>query len=178
MQILEELQRHLAEVKALGGAAAVLGWDQQTYMPTGGAGARAAQFAALSRVIHQQETGDATARLLERAEREGEHLEADSDDAAYLRMARRDFDQATKLPEALVAEIASVTTLAHEEWAAARKDNDYARFAPWLAKILGLTRSVADHLGYAECRYDALLDQYEPGMKTSQVREMFDTLKP
>ena len=178
MQASEELQIHLAEVKALGGAAAVLGWDQQTYMPPGGAGARAAQLSALSRVIHQQETGDTTARLLERAEQEGEHLDVDSDDAAYLRMARRDFDQATKLPEALVAELASVTTLAHEELAAARKDNDYARFAPWLAKILGLTRSVADHLEYSECRYDALLDQYEPGMKTSQVREMFDTLKP
>ncbi len=97
MQAIEQLKGHLADIKALSEAAAVLGWDQQTYMPPGGAPARAAQIMALSRIIHQKSTGDETARLLEQAEqRDAGGLDADSDDAAYLRMARRDFDQATK----------------------------------------------------------------------------------
>jgi len=178
MQALEQLQGHLAEVKALGEAAAVLGWDQQTYMPPGGAGARAAQLTALAGVIHRKATGDETARLLDAAERAGASPDVDSDEAAYLRMARRDFDQATKIPTALVAETARVTALAFEQWAQARADSDWGRFAPWLEQILDLTRQAADHLGHGGERYDALLDQYEPGMTTADARAMFEALKP
>ena len=178
MQALEELKNHLAEVKALVEAEAVLLWDQQTYMPPGGAGSRAAQMTALSRIIHQKATGAETARLLDHAEQAAFGLDSDSDDAAYLRMARRDFDYATKLPEALVAEMTRVTTLAHEAWAEARAESDYGKFAPWLTQILDLTRQAADHLGHNGERYDALLDQYEPGMKTAEVRTMFDSIKP
>ena len=178
MPPLEDLKSHLAEVKALSEAAAVLGWDQQTYMPPGGAGSRAAQLTALSRVIHQKATGSETARLLDQAEQAAGGLGADSDDAAYLRMARRDFDKATKLPEELVAEMSRVTTLAHEVWTEARGESDYAKFSPWLTQILALTREMADHLGHGGERYDALIDLYEPGMKTAQVRAMFEAIKP
>ena len=178
MQALKELQTHLAEVKALGEAAAVLGWDQQTYMPPGGAPARASQLTALSRVVHQKMTGDETARLLDRAERDSADNDPDSDEAAYVRVARRDFDLATRVPEALVAELTRVTTLAHEAWAGAREASDWQAFAPWLEQILDLTRQQADHLGHGGERYDALLDQYEPGMTTAQVRAMFEAIKP
>ena len=178
MPALNELQNHLAEIKALSEAAAVLGWDQQTYMPTGGAVSRAAQLTALTRVVHQKSTCPEMAALLERAEAAGSGLDLDSDDAAYLRMARRDFDKISKLPESLVAEMSRVTTLAHGAWALARAESNYARFAPWLTQILELTRQAADHLGHDGERYDALLDQYEPGMKTSEVRAMFESIKP
>ncbi len=178
MQALKQLKNHLAEVKALTEAAAVLEWDQQTYMPPGGAEARSGQTTALSRVIHQKRTGDEIARLLEQSEREAGGLDADSDDAAFLRTARRDFDLATKVPTDLVAEMARVTTLAHAQWASARAGNDYAAFAPWLSQILALTQQVADHLGHGGERYDAMLDQYEPGMTTAEVRSMFDSIKP
>ena len=178
MQALEELQEHLAGVKALAEAAAVLSWDQQTYMPPGGAEARASQLMALSRVIHQKMTGDETSRLLDRAERTADGADPDSEEAAFLRVARRDFSQATRVPEALVAERTRVTTLAHEAWAHARAANDWNAFAPWLTQILDLTRQQADHLGHGGERYDALLDQYEPGMTTAQVRAMFEAIKP
>ena len=178
MQALEQLQGHLAEIKALSEAAAVLGWDQQTYMPPGGAGARAAQLTALAGVIHEKATGDETARLLDASERDAGSLDPDSDEAAFLRMARRDFDQATKIPTALVAETTRVTTLAHEQWAQARAESDWGRFAPWLAQILDLTRQAADHLGHGGERYDALLDQYEPGMTAADARAMFEAIKP
>ena len=178
IQELEQLQGHLAHVKALAEASAVLGWDQQTYMPPGGAEARAAQLTALASVIHEKATGDESARLLAAAERAGGGLDPDSDGAALLRAARRDFDQATKVPTALVAETARVTALAFEQWARARAESDWGRFAPWLEQILDLTRQTADHLGHSGERYDALLDQFEPGMTTEDVRTMFDAIKP
>lgn len=178
MQALEQFKQRMAEISAVGSAAAVLGWDQQTYMPPGGANARAAQLAALSKIIHEMATGEETARLLECSERETDALDPDADDRAFLRAARRDFDQAVKLPTALVAELSRTTALAFEQWAQARAENDWNRFAPWLDTILDLTRQAAEHLGYKDVLYNALLDQYEPGMTTAQAQAMFDAIKP
>lgn len=178
MQAVEQLQARLAEVKAVSNAAAVLGWDQQTYMPPGGAGARATQLSVLSKIGHEMFTGSETERLLAAAEAEIRDADPDSDAAAFARVARRDFDRSAKLPTALVAELSHVTSLAHEEWAHARAESDYGRFAPWLERILDLTRQAAQHLGYSDVLYDALLDLYEPGMKTREARAMFDALKP
>ena len=178
MQEIERLQGHLAQIKALAEAAAVLNWDQQTYMPPGGASARASQLTALSQVIHEKAAGAETKRLLESAEAAAQGADPDSDDAALVRVARRDFDQATQVPTALVAELTRVTTLAHAYWAEARAESDWGKFAPWLGQILELTRETADHLGHGGERYDALLDQYEPGMTTGEVRALFDALRP
>lgn len=176
--IFEQFKSRMAEIRAISDAGAVLGWDQQTYMPAGGAGARAEQLAVLSAIGHRMETDDETVRLLEGAEREASDLTGDDDIAAYLRIARRDFDHAAKLPTALVAEIARVTALAFEEWNHARAASDFKQFAPWLEKVLDLSRQVATHLGPKGEMYDALLDQYEPGMKTAQVRALFEAIKP
>ncbi len=178
MQEMDALLQQLGEIKALSEAAAVLGWDQQTYMPPGGAESRAAQTEALSKVIHAAVTGPETARLLQAAENAVQGEDPDSDDAALVRVVRRDFDQATRLPAALVAETAQVTALAHGHWAEARAASDYSLFAPWLDRILDLTRQTADHLGHGGERYDALLDQYEPGTTTADVRALFEALKP
>ncbi len=157
---------------------AVLGWDQQCYMPPGGAAERAEQFATLGRIRHEMATSDETGKLLEAAEAEVKSADADSDAARAVYMARRDFDHATKLPPDLVVEIAKVTTIGHETWVKARENNDYASFAPTLEKVIELNRRVADCLGYEEQRYDALLDQYEPGRKTADVERVFADLRP
>lgn len=178
MHEMDALEAHLAEIKALSDAAALLGWDQQTYMPAGGADGRAAQMAALSSVIHEKMTGAETARRLDAAEAAVQGVGPDSDEAALVRAVRRDFDQATKLPGALVAETARVTALAHAHWADARASADWGKFAPDLERILDLTRQTADHLGHGGERYDALLDQYEPGTTTAEVRALFEAIKP
>jgi carboxypeptidase Taq len=175
---VETLKRRMAETHALNNAAAVLGWDQQTYMPTGGGGARADQLTALSKVVHQMATGRETEALLEAAERDAQDLDPDEDDAAYLRVARRDFDRAAKMPEELVARIARVTTLGYEAWHEARAASDYGKFAPWLEQILDLSRETAELRGYKGSIYDALLDEYEPGMTASDVQGMFQAIKP
>jgi len=174
---LQALKARLADVHHLHMAGAVLDWDQQTYMPSGGVTARANQKATLSKLAHQLFTDDKTGTLLGQAEAELQGLPEDDNDAALLRMTRRDFDKATRLPESLVEEVSRVTSHAQEEWAKARAANDYGAFAPWLERIVDLERRTAEALGYEERLYDALLDQYEPGMTSRRLDEIFGELK-
>jgi carboxypeptidase Taq len=174
---LTSLKSRLATIQDLEGATAMLSWDQQTYMPPGGAPARAEQLATLSRLGHELLVAPETGALLDQAAQEMA-TEAGSDDAALVRVARRDYEKAVKLPPDLVAELARTRAMAQEVWARARASNDYAAFAPWLTRIIELTRQVAECLGYQDRLYDALLDQYEPGTTTAQVAAMFAELKP
>ncbi len=174
---LEQLKARLAEYTNLDRAKSVLSWDQQTFMPRGGAHERARQIATVSKIAHEILTSEETGDLLAAAEDEVAGLDYDSDDAALVRMARCDYDQKTRLPTALVAEFAQVTAEAHNVWEEARAKNDYPTFAHWLERIVKLSLQQAECLGYKDCPYDALLDQYEPGMKTAEVRAIFDALK-
>jgi carboxypeptidase Taq len=174
---LEQLKAKLAEVTDLGAVGSLMGWDQQTYMPPGGSAARARQSGTMAKLVHEMRTSAALGDLLKAAEDENSGLDYDDDDAAYLRMARRDYDQQTKVPADLMAEFARTTAEAHEVWAKARQQNDFPAFAPMLEKIVGLVMRIADHLGYDEHRYDAMLDMFEPGMKMAEVRAIFDDLK-
>jgi len=176
-QALTALKERLSDLHQLHMAAALLDWDQQTYMPSGGVGARAEQRATLSKLSHDMLTSGDTARLLEKAEAANGGLPHGSDDWALLRVARRDFDKATRIPTELVVEFSRVTALAQEEWAKARAADDYAAFAPWLERIVDLTRRTAEALGYQDRLYDALLDQYEPGMTSAQIDRIFAELK-
>jgi carboxypeptidase Taq len=176
-EALEKLKARLAEVHHLGMAAAVLDWDQQTYMPPGGVTARANQKATLSKLSHELFTDDRTASLLAAAEEENRGLPEDSDDAALLRVARRDFDKATRIPADLVEEKSRVTSLAQEAWAKARAENDFPAFAPWLERVVELERRTAEALGYEDRLYDALVDLYEPGMTSRKLDAVFSELK-
>jgi carboxypeptidase Taq len=147
-------------------------------MPPGGAAERAEQFAVLGRISHEMFVAAETRRLLEGAEVETAGADPGADEAALVRVARRAFDKSVKLPAPLVSELARATALGHEVWVKAREENDYPAFAPTLEHLLDLSRQVAEHLGYEDRRYDALLDQYEPGMKTAEVERVFDELRP
>jgi carboxypeptidase Taq len=177
-KMLEELKSRLAKISDLENAAAVLDWDQQTFMPPGGAEARAEQRATLATLSHELFTAGETGTLLEQSERERDGAEPESDEVALLRVTRRDYERAVKLPADLVAEITRTRTLAQEVWTKARPRNDYASFAPWLEKTIELTRRAAECWGYQDRLYDPLLDQYEPGTTTAQVEAMFKELKP
>jgi carboxypeptidase Taq len=178
MEHYPQLIARLAEIRNLRDAASVLEWDQQCYMPHGGAASRAEQLATLGKLTHGMFVADETARLLAGAEAECAGLEAQSDERLTLRVVRRDFDKATKLPSSLVADLARSTAMAHGVWVKARRESDWAQFAPTVEHLLGLSRQVAEAHGYADRAYDALLDQYEPGMKTADVERVFDSLRP
>lgn len=177
MENLKALKARLQEVHNLEGALGLMGWDQQVKMPPGGASHRAGQMATLSKIRHELFTAEETGRLLEDAEAEGAGLDYDSDEAALLRVARHDYDLATKIPTSLIEETTRVRAMAQSAWIKARPENDYESFKPWIKQMFDLTVQAAEHLGYEDCVYDALLDQYEPGMKTAQVAALFDELK-
>ena len=167
------LREYLASIADLDAAAAVLRWDQLTYMPDGGVAGRAEQLATLDRLSHEMIASGETARLLEAA---GEQ-EPGSDAAAIVRLARREHDRAAKLPSRLVEELSRATTLAEPAWKQARDGSGFGVLAPHLEKILDLQREAAEHLGYEDHPYDAMLDRYEPGARKVRLEEMFGELK-
>src|SRR5919107_4059122 len=121
---LGPLRDRLATIGDLRSAASVLAWDRQTYMPEGGVRGRAEQLASLARVAHEMLVSPETSRLLERA---GER-EPGSDDAALLRLARRQHDREIRLPASLVAETSRATALAEQAWISAREESDWSMF--------------------------------------------------
>lgn len=173
MSAVEALKAHLKTVHDINMAMNVLGWDRQVYMPRGGAGARAQQLTTLSRLSHELFTGDQTARLLDDAEAEASALPYDSDDASYVRVVSEDYAEATRLPTEYVTELQHTVGVAHEYWADARKNNDFTHFQPILEKLIDLKRRECDLIGYSDHPYTALLNQYERGITTTQVAQIF-----
>lgn len=171
------LRELLGQVSDLNAAQGVLGWDQETYMPAGAIQARAQQLATLGRLSHELFVSDEVGRLLEDLRPEAESLSVDSDDACLLRVAQRDFDKATRLSAELVAELARATAMAQQAWKEARADSDFAHYQPHLEHVLDLVGRKAEAFGYEESPYDALLDEYEPGMKTARVATIFSSLR-
>lgn len=174
-QKLKTLQARLKDVKNLSHAANVLDWDQQVYMPPGGAEARAEQLATLNRIAHEIFTADEIGQLLQ--ELAQADFPYDSDEASLVRVVKREYDKARKLPPELVEEMSRTFSLGQQIWTRARAAKDFSRFQEILTKIVDLNIQVAEAYGYDEVIYDALLDQFEPGMKTAEVARVFDTLK-
>lgn len=171
--MLERFYERVRGVNDILMAQQALEWDQQVMMPKKGAGQRATQVAALAGLAHGRLTDPAMGELLESLERGdglGEVPRAD------LREARRAYDRAVKLPARLVSERAEACALAQAAWEEARPRNDFAAFLPHLERVLSLTREAAEAIG-GERRYDALLEEYEPGMTEAQLRVIFDDLK-
>jgi carboxypeptidase Taq len=174
---LIELKTRLAEVDDLENAAALLEWDQQTMMPAAGAQARAEQSATLQRIAHEKFTADEVGRLLDDLSQHYSGAPASDDEAALVRVAARRYRRRKQIPAGLVAKTAEATSLAQTVWARARAANDFALFRPHLEQVYALKRRAAECFPEMESPYDALLDEYEPGMRTSQVRAMFAELR-
>ena len=174
---LQRLKTLLADVVDLRRSAAVLTWEQQTYMPPGGVAARAEQLATLEGMAHRLFVTDEIGALLDNLNQKSHDWDYDSDEASLLRFINRNYKRERCIPSELVAELARTTALAQEVWVRARQDADYPMFKPHLHNVLGLRREQAECLAPYEHIYDPLLDEYEPEMKTAEVREMFAAIK-
>jgi carboxypeptidase Taq len=170
----EELRTRLAEISDLSRAAAILAWDQETMMPPRGAAVRAEQLATLSRITHQKFTAPEVGRLLDELAGFEAEQPPDSFEASLVRVVRRDWQKACKVPSDLRAEMTRAGSLGLQAWIAAREQSDFKAFLPALERNLELRhRYVACFDGdYAE-PYDALLDDYERGMTSAEVRPIF-----
>ncbi|MEI8106063.1 MAG: carboxypeptidase M32 [Actinomycetes bacterium] len=174
----DELRARLAEINDLGRAGAVLGWDQQVKMPPRGAAVRAEQLATIGRIAHEKFTDPEIGRLLDRLEGFESSHEYDSFEASLVRVVRKDWQKARRVPGDLRAEMSRSSSLAIPVWVEARKTNDFAAFLPALRRNLDLRKRYIDCFDgdFAE-PYDVVLDDYERGMKTAEVRTLFDYLK-
>ena len=175
---IDRLRTLLEEVFDLRASAAVLEWDQQVNMPSGGAEGRAMQLSLLSRLAHERFIADETGAALEAATAEAASLDPDSDDARLVRKVAHDFGKARRVPAAYVAENSRATSLAHEAWLKARPANDFPSFQPHLEEVFGLRRAYAEFFAPYDHPYDPMLDDFEQGLKTPQVRAVFDELRP
>lgn len=177
-QKMEELKAILAEVADLNNAAAVLGWDQQTYMPEGGAEARGNQLGTLQKIAHEKFTSPEVGKLLSDLKTEFAGADLDSDEVRFVKVAQHDYDQATRVPPEFISEFAMVTTLAHPAWVEARAKSDFSIFRPHLEKIVEMGKRFVSFFPPADHPYDTLLDQFEPGMKTADVKAIFESMRP
>jgi len=168
----ERLRARLAPLSDLARVLQLLEYDQETAMPRSGAAARAQQSATISGLLHEGMIHPEIAELLDAAEDEG----VDGDDAALVREVRREADKARRVPTDLVREMSMASSAGQDGWARARDDDDFAAFLPFLRHNLELRRQYAACFEVDE-PYDALLDDFEPGMRAAEVRAVFGPLR-
>jgi carboxypeptidase Taq len=174
---IAELRERLAELDDLRLTAGLLNWDQQTMMPTRGGPRRADTLATLERISHARFVSAETGRLLAAADAELGGEDPDSDDVRLVALVQRRWDKARRVPTELAAELAKAASVGQEAWIAARRDQDFDAFAPYLETNVELARRYAECFEDFDCAYDALLDDYEPQMSSARVARLFDELK-
>jgi len=172
-----ELRRRLGEIHDLEKAAGLLSWDEETKMPPTGVDARAEQRATLNRIAHELQVAPALGELLDELRPFEEDHEFDSFEASLIRIARRDYDKAVRVPSDLRAELTRAGSFGYRAWLKAREQEDYAIILPHLEHNLDLRRQYVACFEPQGDPYDVLLDDYEPGMKTAEVEVIFDQLK-
>lgn len=174
---LTQLKERLAQISDLSNVASVLNWDQQVNMPPGGSEPRAHHLSTVESLAHALLVADETGELLDGAAEDVAGLAYESDDASLVRVTQREYEKMRRVPASLVAQRARATSRAFDVWQEARAESDFKRFQPHLERVVDLTIQYAEAIGYEDRLYDALLDRYEPEMKTSQLIEVFDGLK-
>jgi len=175
---LKTLKGLLSEIADLRAASNVLGWDQLVNMPEGAAADRGEQIAAMEKILHDKSTSDELGQLLEDLASDVKQMGPDADDRRLVKVAKRNFDKETKVPSDFVTKFARETTIAQSVWEKAKGASDFAMFQPNLERLVEMRRQYADFFKPWDHVYDPLLDDFEPGMKTSEVQEIFSKLRP
>ena len=174
---LKELKARLGEVSDLQWAGALLSWDQSTYMPRGGARARGRQIAILGRLAQEKQVDPAIGRLLDGLQAYAESLPYDSDDAAFIRVARRNYERAIKVPPAFYGEFLNHIAGAYQAWTKARPENNFAAVRPILERTLDFSRQLANYYPGYQHIADPLIGYAEYGMTAESIRTLFSSLR-
>jgi carboxypeptidase Taq len=184
LKTVDALTARLLEIQRINSAAALLSWDQETYMPAGGGEARAEQISTLQGIAHQKLVSPEIERLLttwvdsetgEIRDTPGESWDEPS--RSLLREVWRDFSRAKKLPSDFVITLSRECSLAQQVWVEAKENRAFLQFLPNLRTVLSLKREEAEYLGYQDSPYNALLDVYEPGSTIAALRPLFAQIK-
>ena len=184
LKTVDGLTVRLLEIQRINSAAALLSWDQETYMPAGGGEARAEQISTLQGIAHQKLVSPEIEGLLavwidpetgETRDSPGETWDEPS--RSLLREVWRDYSRAKKLPSNFVIKLSRECSLAQQVWAEAKENHSFSQFLPNLRTVLSLKREEAEYLSYRDSPYNALLDVYEPGATIAALRPLFAQIK-
>jgi carboxypeptidase Taq len=177
----EELKQLSTEIHHYNAILGLLHWDQETYMPQGGIGPRSMQIALLSALAHEKKSSHQFKERLEKlisiSSGKVKKKGLSSPQKVALREWRKEYIRATKLPSSFVNKFSQATSEATQVWASAKQQNNFKLFAPFLEKIIEMSREKAEILGFAEHPYDALLESYEPCMTTNKINKIFTPLR-
>lgn len=176
-QMLVELKQRLREISDLNAAADVLSWDQATYMPEGGAGARGRQRAVLCRMAHERAVTPALGMLIDALAQHGESLPYDSDDASLIRVARREYQKKIKIPPDHITRAIAHSSASYDAWTRARPADDFAGMVSYLERTLDLSREYASYFAPYKDIADPHIDDADEGMTTASTRKLFGELK-
>jgi carboxypeptidase Taq len=174
---LQELKDRLMEIAALNSAGAVLNWDQSTYMPPGGGEMRGRALAVVGKLSHEKFSDSAVGKLLDDLQAYADSLPPDHDDAALIRVTRREYEKSIKVPASFVAEFSEHNSMLYMLWAQARPENDFASLRPHLEKTLDFSRRLANFFPGYQHIADPLIDFSDEGMKAETVRTVFAKLR-
>lgn len=175
-QTYTELIQLSREETLLASCVDVLEWDEEIFMPRKAVKHRSEQLAFLAGLLHDRATDPRYDEMLSTVEASSLMSDPESPEAVNVRELRRGYDRERRMPKKLVEESARVTALASKVWVQAKRRNDFKSFAPWLDRIFQIAREEADAVGYDGTRYDALLEDYEPGMTTAMLSSLFSRL--
>jgi carboxypeptidase Taq len=174
-EMIADLKHRLSEIYDLNAAGSVLAWDEATYMPTGGAVARGRQTAMLRRLAHERFVDPAVGRLLDRLEPRADKLPAD--DASLIRVVRRDYERAVRVPANYVARVNAHGSASYNAWVRARPANDFAAMIPFLEKTLELSREYAAYFTPYDHIADPMIDDADEGLTAAKIQRLFSELR-
>ncbi|MEM1598943.1 MAG: carboxypeptidase M32 [Pyrobaculum sp.] len=174
-EVVKQILEHYRVIWALSHAQGLLGWDSETYMPEEGVKGRAVARAEIAQLIQKFMLDEKFVKLIERAEEEKDLTDVER---GIIRVLKRDLKFYQRVPPEVVKEFAKVTSEAFVAWRGAKEKSKFDLFAPYLEKIVELSRTIAEKLGYEEHPYDALLDLYEEGLTSRDVEAVFAVLEP
>ncbi len=173
----EELRTRLSEIGDIGSSIALLYWDQSTYMPEGSAMARGRQLGTLSKMAHKMFIDPEIGELLENNRVLEDNNPYDSFEASFIRVTKRDYDKATKIPPEFTAKLSMHNTEMNQAWVKARPADDFSMVQPYLEKTVVYSREMADFFPGYEHIADPLIDLADYGMKASNIRKLFAELR-
>lgn len=177
MNTFQSFDKLVREIHDLQSAIAVLDWDQNVNLPAKGTEDRARQIATLSRLLHQKKTAPAFGELVDELEHALPQYHPESYENCLIKKMRHEYNRNVKVPPTLVAELAQATSEGLTQWERAKAAADFTIFAPFLSTIVALKKAYAQCFKPYDHIYDALLDDFEPGMKTARIKAIFDVLR-
>ncbi len=175
---LNQLKELIYEINDIKMATAVLAWDQETYMPKGGIQDRAEQLSTLNKISHGKFTSSEIGDLIKELKSEIKSIDDESNDVRLIRVLNRTYNKAVKVPASLVAETSKACSIGQQTWIEAKNKSDFSLFKPCLELIIELKKEYAKIFSPYASIYDPLLDDFEPGLKTTDVKKIFNELRP